>query len=226
MAWHLIFNIKKISELALVLGAALLIMFLNSCKDSLGYDPNVEIQEIIKDTIDIPPDDSNTGNTIKVDSIKFTFREIVKINNFITDFSWDGLAIKKEFKIDTANNQTSIWIDWEMESKARDTDYINTRRLDRITSFELNFAASLNSREYLLQKSRESRRWFAINIKKIRDDNIYNYHSNMMRSHLQILELDRRRGIIKMFIVSELPPQSPLQIRRFEILLEVFYKTK
>jgi len=226
MEWHLIFNIKKLIKLSSLVWIALFVLFLNSCKDSLGYDPNVEIQEIIKDTIDIPPDDSNIHNIIKIDSTKYSFREIVKIDNSTTDFYWEGVAIKKSFKIDTAYNQTLIWIDWEMESKAKDTDYMNTRRLDRVTSFELNFAAALNSREYLLQNSRESRRWLSINIKKIRGNNIYNYLSNMMRSNLQILELDRRRGIIKMFVVSELPPHSPFQIRRFEILFEIFFKIK
>lgn len=201
-------------------------MFLNSCKDSLGYDPNVEIQEIIKDTIDILPDDSNIHNEIIVDSTKYICREIVKINNSTSDYFWEGLATKKVFKIDTSYNQFFVWIDWEMSSKAKDTDYLNTQRLDRVTNFQLNFAASLKSREYSLQNNRESRRWFALNIKKIRENLNYNYHSNMMRSNLQILELDQRRGVLKMFIISELPPHSPFQIRRFEILLEIFFKIK
>ena len=64
---------------------------LNACKDSLGYDPNVQVTPIVKDTIKPPDGNTDTVITkIKIDSLRITLKEFYKSNGKDFFFYWNG----------------------------------------------------------------------------------------------------------------------------------------
>jgi hypothetical protein len=226
MEWHLISkNKRKLLFTANIAILLLLSVFLNSCQDSLGYDPNVSITPIGKDTTLLPPDDDQTPTLFTIDSVKTSFKEIIRIRHGYKTYHWFGQTVMKQIKFDTSNSKKKLWIKWAMISKNKDSDYMPIR-IDRVVGFEIAFAAILQARAFNLDLDKESRRWFSLKIKRIRTQKIYEFDRKDLDAKITFVENDKQEGVLKFLLSASIPLHAPFQTKKFEGLVELYYKKK
>jgi hypothetical protein len=194
-----------------------------SCKDSLGYDPNVQVTEIVKDTVLRPPDD-NAPTSFVVDSVKASFKESFKVENRFFDIPWLDLTISRKIIMDTSNSDKLIFIDWKVESRNIDDDFRGMRRIDRVVGFEMNFTGILQTRKFILDDNRDKGNWFKLRIKKFQNQAVNEYTQNSVNAELSILDIDKVRGVIRLVLVVEIPRNSPIQSKRFSGIIDLFFK--
>ncbi len=223
MEWHLIFNNKRIVTMSKILLIFLFGAFLNSCQDSLGYDPHVNINPIGKDTTLLPPDDGNKPTVYIIDSIKASFKEVIRRRHRYYTFKWSGVTERKLIKFDTSNSKKKLWIEWTMKSKSKDSDY-QPLRIDRIVGFEMKFAALLQTRTFLLDMNKDSRRWMMLKIKRTRTQKVFKFEQKSIKSKIIFIENDKQKGILKFMLSAQLPFHQPFQTKRFFGLVEIHYK--
>jgi hypothetical protein len=226
MEWHSIFKHRKkllfIANIAIFL---LLSLFLNSCQDSLGYDPNVSISPIGKDTTTLPPDDEQTPTVFTIDSIIGSFKETIRNLHSYKTYRWHGTTVKKEIKFDTSNSKKKLWIKWAMITTNKDTDYIPIR-IDRVVGFELVFAAVLHTRSFDLDLDKDSRRWFLLRIKRARTQKVCAFDRKDLDAKITFVENDKTNGILKFLLMAKIPLHAPFQTKLFEGFVEIYYKKK
>jgi len=224
MVSHLISKYKdkfvSITFMAILIAT---VSLLSSCEDSLGYDPHVTIQEVGKDTTVIPPDDNEQPTVFDIDSISFKFIETVKYRHYYKTYTWRGKSLKKIFKIDTSGQNIKLWIDWKMVSTNKDTDYHHIR-MDRVVKFEMIFAAILDTRTYKLDKTPEEQRWFKLYIKNMQKNRVYDFEYPRLDASIHFLEHNREAGMLNFLISAKPPVYAPVQTRKFEGLVYIYYK--
>ncbi len=224
MVWHLISKYKhKITTIFYVALIISTLSLLNSCQDSLGYDPNVQIQEVGKDTTVIPPDDKELPTVFDIDSASFFFSETVKYRHSYKNYRWNGRSIRKIFRIDTSKENIKLWINWKMVSTNKDTDY-NHMRMDRVVKFELIFAAIIDKSTFKLDKKPEDQRWFQLSIKSITKDIIYDFQYPRLDASIHFIEHNREAGMLNFYIVAKPPIYAPVQTKKFEGMVYLYYK--
>lgn len=205
----------------------LVLLLLNSCQDSLGYDPNISVNKIGQDTIIAPPDTNQTPTIITIDSVKATFREFAVYHMKLQQNIWTGRTIKRRIMFDTTGPNKKIWIDWSMVSNKSDEYYINMHRIDRVYKFEIVFGAVLQPTSYSLDKDKKALRWFSLVLKKIHNDRFYEFNNtNHLDAKIIFINNDKAEGKLTFMVTANLPIRAMFQVKKFEGLIDVFYKKK
>ena len=199
------------------------LIVISSCKDSLGYDPNVQVTEILRDSVIKPPDDNNPRQFV-VDSIRTVFNESYKHNGRYFEIPWFPKTINRKIVMDTSAANKMLWIDWTVESNNSDNDYRGMNRMDRVAGFELNFSALIENRRFNLDGTRERNRWFKLLMKKFMNGSITEFSENSLKATLVILDIDRANGTMRIMLESEIPFNAPFQTKRFSGIIDIFYK--
>ena len=226
MESHLIFKYRKKMKIFVQLSALFLVLLLlNSCQDSLGYDPNTTVSKIGQDTIIAPPDTNETPQIITIDSVSATFREFVIYHRMLKQSVWTGKTIRRRILFDTTGVAKKIWIDWAMVSDKRDADYIVQHRIDRVYKFEVLFGAILEPKTFNLDKDKKAMRWFSLYLKRMSNDKLYEFNtSNDLDAKIIFVDNDKEEGKLTFLLSASLPIRAPFQVKKFEGLINIFYK--
>lgn len=200
------------------------ILALSSCKDSLGYDPNVYITPVSNDTIDKPKDTPVTA--YRLDSIRYSFLESIKMKNHIEDFPWFGVVVNKNIKIDTAKNNPYIYIELGLANRISDDDPAFRDRIDRVVGFDLLFGNEILQKTYNLNLSKEAKKWFNIRFRKIRKTDEFRFSMDELNAQLTIFDNDKENGILKLSLNAQIPEFVPIQTKRFSGIIYIYYKKK
>lgn len=224
MEFPLIFKRKNMKKVINIIFIVAFIIANYSCEDSLGYDPNVTINEIIKDTTDVSPSDTAKQTVFKVDSINSYFKEYVKFGYGHKEYNWFGKTVKKSIRLDTSNNKTILWLDWHVESLLNDNDYRGTGRIDRVNRFELQFEAILDSRTYELNLDKQLKRKLIVEFVRMKSGPTLRVEPSQYHAQFFVVRNDRKEGILTMMFVVDIKPGIPLQVKRFDGLIHIHYK--
>jgi len=191
----------------------------------IGYDPNIVVIPIDQDTIIAPPDTNETPSIIKIDSVNATFREFVLYHRMLKQYAWTGKTTNRRIMFDTTGPAKRIWINWSMVSDKRDDDYYDMHRIDRVFKFELLFGAVLEPKTFELNKDKNSLRWFSLYLKRMTNDKLYEFNtSNELRAKIIFIDNDKEEGKLTFLLTASLPVRAPFQVKKFEGLIEIFYK--
>jgi hypothetical protein len=207
-----------------------------SCDSSLGYDPNVQITKINKDTTSNSPDSSNKEVIFNLDSIRFDgFKETVFIKQdhepqppkrILLD--WNYYVVSKNIRIDTSDTDTKLWIDLDLINKDPDNAPKYKDIIDRVVSFNLSFAAVLNTQIFKLDDPSKNTRWFELSVKGLQQNNNGTFNGSQIPSQMVILENNREIGYIKILLES-IPLENlhnNIKIEKFSGFIWLYYKKK
>jgi hypothetical protein len=196
---------------------------MNSCKDSLGYDPNVEIISLTKDTMTVP--DQPSTKVYMVDSIRYIFNEMGQFGPLP---DWIGKSDYLSLQMDTSSNPFTIYLNWEMRNTKNDNDYMMMRN-DYVMGFQLNFVAKLSKATYILNSDSTHGKWFSLCMRNIHKDHI-DYFSSMynndLTSQINIVRLDTNLGMLQLYLQSRFRDDIPYNIKGFNGNISIFYKKK
>jgi hypothetical protein len=211
--------------------AILIISFgINSCDSSLGYDPNVQITKINKDTTDKLPDTNTIITNYNVDSVRFVnFQEGIHRQGHDLPphdiVNWTPRVLSKNITIDTSEVYTKLWMDLDLDSPDWDTDlkYIGVK--DRVVRFKLNFSAVLNKPTFPLEDTEKNNRWFELSVKTM-PDRITTFNGNQLKSQIVFMEENRDLGYIKLFLegLSSNMMGPKMKVEKFTGFIWIYYK--
>lgn len=221
---HLNISLSLIFPAFLIFG--MFSLFLYSCKDSLGYDPNVQIYPLIKDTVQIPPGGNDTAITkVTIDSLKILLKEQYKANNRLFYFYWEGKIVNKEIILDTAAKANFLWFSLAMQTTKTDREFTNDYRWDWVKEFEIKFAANAEQQSIVLDKDKADNRWFSLTLKKSSHMmDIYTYSKFELNSQVSIIDHDFEKKTIKISFISTLPVNAPFFTKQFTGVITLYYK--
>lgn len=127
---------KKIIYLFAVL---LIFPALNSCENSLGYDPNVEENQVDNGNIKV---EDTTETAFEPILTNFDFVEIYNIGGYRSDI-WRYETKTNLVRVDTSSGRALVWLYLSLETPLTDEYYRNMQRRDYFKKFELAFAGAV-----------------------------------------------------------------------------------
>ncbi len=208
----------------LILGIMTLLIY--SCKDSLGYDPNVQTYRLTKDTVKLPDGGTDTINTkLNIDSIRITLKEQYKLNSREYYFFWEGRIVSKEIILDTATKSNFLWFALAMQTTKTDQEFTNSYRWDWVKEFEIKFAANAVEQSFELDKEKVDNRWFSITLKKsshMMDS--YTFSKMELNTLVNIIDHDFEKKTIKLSFIATLAANAPFYTKQFTGLITIYYK--
>lgn len=205
----------------------LIVVILSSCQDPLGYDPNVSVSKIGQDTIIAPPDTVTTPTIIKIDSINVSFKEYFMYQMRLREHTWTGKTTRRKILLDTAGINNKIWIDWAMVSNVPDEYYFKEHLDSKVNNFELIFGAVLQPDAIRLNKDKKSLRWFSLGLKRLPNQKIYVFNpSNNLNTKIMLINNNKSQGKVTLLLTSDLPMRAPFLVKKFEGLIDIYYKIR
>lgn len=219
-------NINVLSIITLIFIVGIISSMLNSCKDSLGYDPNVQILPLIKDTVQIPPKGNDTAITkVTIDSLKIVLKEQYKTSKNTYYFYWIGRITQKEIILDTAAKANFLWFSLAMQTSRSDKDFTDDYRWDWVKEFEIKFAAIAEQQSIVLDREKVDNRWFSMTLKKSSHmEKTYNYNKTELNTQLNIIDHDFDKKMIRLSFISSLPVDAPFFTKQFTGSITLYYK--
>jgi hypothetical protein len=203
-----------------------------SCDSSLGYDPNVQITKLNKDTTDNLPDTTKIITNFNVDSIKFVdFQEGIHRQGHDLPphdvIVWVPRILRKNIVIDTSGIYTKLWMYLDIYSPDQDIDLKYKGVLDRVFKFKLNFAAVLNKLNYNLDDIEKNNHWFELSIKSM-PYQFTIFNGSQLNSQILFLEENRDLGYIKLFLegIHSDMMIPKLKVEKFSGFIWIYYKKK
>lgn len=200
------------------------ILAIQSCEDSLGYDPNVEITKIIKDTVKIDPEDPQT-KFITIDKWDITFKEFYQEGRVLKDQKWDFTILSHKILIDTSNRFPKLWMEIDFANNLPDTDYKN--RHDRVLNYRIKLAAELYTETiYNLNEKINERRWSEITMRDLRRAGGVNFIIPGIESRSQIIleEINLRAGYLNFIVSNDFVKYPYLNTRYFRGNIKLYFK--
>ncbi|MCX7736641.1 MAG: hypothetical protein N2319_07990 [Candidatus Kapabacteria bacterium] len=200
------------------------ILIIQSCEDSLGYDPNVEITKIIKDTVKIDPEDPQT-KFITIDKWDITFKEFYQEGRVLKDQKWDFIILSHKILIDTSNRFPKLWMEIDFANNLPDTDYKN--RHDRVLNYRIKLAAELYTETiYNLNEKINERRWSEITMRDLRRAGGVNFIIPGIESRSQIIleEINLRAGYLNFIVSNDFVKYPYLNTRYFRGNIKLYFK--
>ncbi len=203
----------------------LIVVILSSCQDPLGYDPNVSVSKIGQDTIIAPPDTATTHTIITIDSINASFKEYFIYHMRLREHKWTGKTTRRKILLDTAGVNNKIWIDWAMVSDVPDEYYLKEHLDSKVNNFELIFGAVLQPDAIILNKDKKSLRWFSLELKRFPNQKIYVFNPlNNLNTKIMLINNNKSQGKLTLLLISDLPLRAPFLVKKFEGLIDIYYK--
>ena len=207
-------------KIILLISVICVLTLIYSCKDSLGFDPNVVITSITKDTVTTPTNPPDSA--FSVDSLRYNFNEVTFLKRdpaphreakaFI--FSWPCRFTKKDMVIDTGS-KPYISLDWFVESNINYKDYAGSGRVDRIAAFHLVFAKEISQNTlYSLDKDIEHKEWIEVELNSFPDMRKpmvkKSYYGNgqtkeKVNAQIRIIDFDKANRFLKLSLDILLP---------------------
>lgn len=201
-----------------------IIAIIQSCEDSLGYDPNVEITKVIKDTVNIDPEDPQT-KFITIDKWEILFKEFYQEGRMLLDQKWEFDIANSKILIDTTNKFIRLWLEMDLVNNKNDNAYKN--RHDRILAYRLKFAAELYSETiYNLNEKNTGRRWSEVLIRDLRRAGGTNFiiPGGESRSQIILEEINMRAGYLNFIISNDFVKYPYLSTRYFRGTIKLYFK--
>ncbi len=201
-----------------------IVTFIQSCEDSLGYDPNVEITKIIKDTVKIDPDDPQ-NKFITIDKWEILFKEFYQDGRMLKDQKWDFTIPSNKILIDTSNEYLRLWMEIDFVNNKSDIDY--KHRHDRVISFRIKLAAELYTETiYNLNENINERRWSEIIMRDQRRVGGVNFIIPGSESRSQIIldEINLTEGYLIFVISNDFIKYPYLSTRYFRGYIKLYFK--
>lgn len=202
-----------------------IVSFIQSCEDSLGYDPNVEITKIVNDTVKIDPDDPQ-NKFIVIDKWEILFKEFYQEGRMLKDQKWEFKVPFNKILIDTSGDFLKLWMEMDFVNDKPDVDYKN--RHDRILSFRLKFAAELYTETiYNLNEKTFERRWSEVTIRDQRRVGDANFiiPGSESRSQIELQEINIKNGYLNFIILNDFIKYPYLSTRYFRGYIKLFFKS-
>ncbi len=215
---------NKIKYLLFILTIVLIFSITQSCKDSLGYDPNVEITKIIKDTVNIDPEDPQT-KFINIDKWDISFKEFYQEGRMLKDQKWDFAVPFHKILIDTSNQYIRLWMEMDFVNNKPDIEYSN--RKDRVLNFRIKFVAELYTETiYNLVEKTNERRWSEITIRDLRKAVGANFiiPGSESRSQFFLEEINLRAGYLNFIITNDFTKYPYISTRYFRGTIKLYFK--
>lgn len=201
-----------------------IVIFIQSCEDSLGYDPNVEITKIIKDTVKIDPDDPQ-NKFITIDKWEITFKEFYQDGRVLKDQKWDFTIAFNKILIDTSNQFLRVWMEIDFVNNKPDIDYKDRR--DRVLSFKIKLAAELYTETiYNLNERMSERRSSEIVMRDQRRAGGVNFIIPGSESRSQVIldEINLRSGYLNFVVSNDFVKYPYLNTRYFRGIIKLYFK--
>lgn len=201
-----------------------LVFIIESCEDSLGYDPNVEITKIIKDTVKIDPEDPQT-KFITIDKWDIFFKEFYQEGRMLKDQKWDFTIISQKILIDTSDKFLKLWMEIDFTNKLPDTEF--RARHDRILNFRIKFAAEIYTETiYNLNEKTNERRWSEITMRDLRHAGGANFiiPGSESRSQIIIEEINLIAGYLNLIVTNDFVKYPYLNTRYFRGTIKLYFK--
>jgi hypothetical protein len=201
-------------------------IFIQSCADSLGLDPNVKVTSVADVDTTTPPDTSGGGTTTpkpyKISKYELLIFETFRTQNNKFYDEWINPKKECEITIDTAINKIKLSIDLKLENPKKDLPLLPRR--DRIINSDLEFSSFIaDDVEFNLNGIGNQ------NIMKIdleyRDQNQQKYIRYFNgKDHYSKLKIDRINLIDKIIDVKVLfEPDSKFETETYTIVMRLFY---
>lgn len=199
-------------------------LIFHSCEDSLGYDPNVDVTKIIKDTVKIDPNDPQT-KFINIDRLEVVFKEFYQVGRLLKDERWDFNITFQKILIDTSTKFPRLWLEIDFLSNKTDNDC--RHRHDRVLNYSIKLAAEIYTETiYNLNDKNKERRWSMIMMRDMRRGGGTNFiiPGGESRSQIILDEINFRAGYFNFSISNDFSKYPYLSTRYFRGNIKLIFK--
>lgn len=211
----------------MILLSVLLIAGMVSCEDSLGYDPNVEISKITKDTVkDEEPKDPK--NVYDIEKVELSFYETfnnTRTNELVRE-RWPFSVRLSDVKIDTLNRRTFISI--KLSCLNQYAQNVKDNRYDWVERFSTLIAGYLDEEIIYLPGQLGTRRSFILDVYSRQHQRLFSFHSSLYNIPPQamVVSYDQKNGTIHLKIVVDIPRGNYFQTQKFTGDIHIYYVVK
>lgn len=206
-------------------------IFIQSCADSLGLDPNVKVTSVADVDTTTPPDTSGGGGggggTTTPKPYKISKYELLVFETFRTQNNkfydeWINPKKECEITIDTAINKIKLSIDLKLENPKKDLPLLPRR--DRIINSDLEFSSYIADDVEFNLNGIGNQNTMKIDL-EYRDQNQQKYIRYFNgKDHYSKLKIDRINLIDKIIDVKVLfEPDSKFETETYTIVMRLFY---